>query len=104
MIVQGDCVNRSRRPVRSRSDDPGAGRKRSLPVPTDRSAGRGDALFPQGTCRKIAEEECISGGEDSPQIGYLKALARWDAQFPGFEHETEGSKVIDGIYHVMCVK
>ena len=24
--------------------------------------------------------------------------------FPGFEHETEGTEIIDGIYHVMCVK
>ncbi|MGQ7114554.1 hypothetical protein ACUOFC_52985, partial [Escherichia sp. TWPC-MK] len=23
---------------------------------------------------------------------------------PGFEHETEGTEIIDGIYHVMCVK
>lgn len=23
---------------------------------------------------------------------------------PGFEHETEGTEIIDGVYHVMCVK
>lgn len=44
------------------------------------------------------------GGDDSPQIGYLHALEAWDRQFPGFEHVTEGSDAIDGIYHVMCVK
>ncbi len=26
------------------------------------------------------------------------------SSFPGFEHETEGTEIIDGIYHVMCVK
>ena len=44
------------------------------------------------------------GGADSPQIGYLKSLEDWDHSFPGFEHVTEGTEVIDGIYHVMCVK
>ncbi|WP_409516863.1 hypothetical protein, partial [Escherichia coli] len=28
----------------------------------------------------------------------------WDHHFPGFEHETAGTEIIDGIYHVMCVK
>lgn len=44
------------------------------------------------------------GAATSPQIRYLHALEAWDHLFPGFEHVTEGSKVIDGIYHVMCVK
>ena len=44
------------------------------------------------------------GAEDSPQIKYLEALSLWDKAFPGFEHDTEGSEIIDGIYHVLCVK
>lgn len=44
------------------------------------------------------------GGEQSPQIAYLRALQSWDHVFPGFEHETEGTEIIDGVYHVMCVK
>jgi arginine decarboxylase len=44
------------------------------------------------------------GGEDSPQIGYLRGLTAWDRQFPGFEHVTEGAEVIDGAYHVLCVR
>jgi arginine decarboxylase len=44
------------------------------------------------------------GGEDSPQIGYLRALQAWDHEFPGFEHETEGTEIINGVYHVMCVR
>ena len=44
------------------------------------------------------------GDADSPQITYLKALATWDRNFPGFEHETEGTSVIDDEYNVLCVK
>ncbi len=44
------------------------------------------------------------GDENSPQIGYMKALQAWDETFPGFEHETEGAEKEDGVYHVMCVK
>ncbi|MGL5659762.1 MAG: arginine decarboxylase [Aeromonas sp.] len=44
------------------------------------------------------------GGEESPQIGYLRALQAWDHEFPGFEHETEGTEIINGVYHVMCMR
>ncbi|USH01539.1 arginine decarboxylase [Grimontia kaedaensis] len=44
------------------------------------------------------------GDENSPQIKYLKSLEVWDEEFPGFEKETEGTEMHDGIYHVMCVK
>lgn len=44
------------------------------------------------------------GAKTSPQIGYLHALQKWDHEFPGFEHETEGTEIINGIYHVMCIK
>ncbi|EAA7135883.1 arginine decarboxylase [Salmonella enterica subsp. enterica serovar Beaudesert] len=44
------------------------------------------------------------GDENSPQVGYLRSLQSWDHHFPGFEHETEGTEIIDGVYHVMCVK
>ncbi|MGL5803500.1 MAG: arginine decarboxylase, partial [Cetobacterium sp.] len=44
------------------------------------------------------------GAADSAQISYLRALATWDKQFPGFEHETEGTAVIAEEYHVLCVK
>lgn len=43
------------------------------------------------------------GDNNSPQIAYLRALQSWDHQFPGFEHETEGTDIIKGIYHVMCI-
>jgi len=44
------------------------------------------------------------GDANSPQISYLRSLQSWDHHFPGFEHETEGTEIIDGVYHVMCVK
>ena len=44
------------------------------------------------------------GDSNSPQIAYLRALQSWDHEFPGFEHETEGTEIIDGVYHVMCIK
>jgi arginine decarboxylase len=44
------------------------------------------------------------GDANSPQISYLRSLQSWDHNFPGFEHETEGTEIIDGMYHVMCVK
>ncbi|CDH04673.1 arginine decarboxylase, inducible by acid,catabolic [Xenorhabdus bovienii str. oregonense] len=44
------------------------------------------------------------GDKTSPQMSYLHALQKWDHEFPGFEHETEGTEVINGIYHVMCIK
>ncbi|EPH4074944.1 arginine decarboxylase [Salmonella enterica subsp. enterica serovar Infantis] len=44
------------------------------------------------------------GDSTSPQIAYLRALQSWDHEFPGFEHETEGTEIIDGVYHVMCIK
>ena len=40
------------------------------------------------------------GDANSPQIGYLRSLQSWDHHFPGFEHETEGTEIIDGVYHV----
>jgi len=44
------------------------------------------------------------GHEGSPQMAYLESLAEYDRRFPGFEHETEGAEVIDGVYHILCVK
>ena len=45
-----------------------------------------------------------AGGEDSPYIGYLRALQAWDRRFPGFSHETHGVENKDGTYYVYCLK
>ena len=75
-------------------------------VPSDRLQGRVTANavipYPPGIPLLISGENF--GGAFSPQIKYLKTLEKWDHQFPGFEHVTEGTKVIDGKYSVMCLK
>jgi len=75
-------------------------------VPSDKLAGRITANsiipYPPGIPMLMSGENF--GTADSPQIKYLKALEKWDHQFPGFEHVTEGAKVINGKYCVMCVK
>lgn len=44
------------------------------------------------------------GGADSPILAYLQALEAFDARFPGFTHDNHGVEVIDGAYHVYCVR
>ena len=44
------------------------------------------------------------GGNDSPYLGYLRALQAWDRRFPGFGHETHGVEDKDGTYYVYCLK
>ena len=58
--------------------------------------------YPPGIPMMMSGEKF--GSADSPQISYLKQLTEWDKRFPGFEHDIEGSTVIDGKYHVMCLK
>lgn len=44
-----------------------------------------------------------AGPADGPLLGYLKALEAFDAQFPGFTHDTHGVEVEDGRYRVLCL-
>ena len=75
-------------------------------VPAEKLVGRIAANsvipYPPGIPMLISGENF--GDENSPQIKYLKALSLWDHAFPGFEHDTEGTEVIDGTYHVLCIK
>jgi arginine decarboxylase len=75
-------------------------------VPVDKIANRiaANAImpYPPGIPMLMSGENF--GGEDSPQIGYMRGLQTWDQQFPGFEHVTEGAEVIDGSYHALCVR
>ncbi len=75
-------------------------------VPAEKLAGRMAANavmpYPPGIPMLMSGENF--GGKDSPQINYLKTLGKWDSQFPGFEHEVEGAEVVDGVYHVLCIK
>jgi arginine decarboxylase len=45
-----------------------------------------------------------TGPADGPYLSYLRALWSWDAQFPGFGHDTHGVEVREGQYYVQCVK
>jgi arginine decarboxylase len=45
-----------------------------------------------------------TGADDGPYLGYLRALAKWDARFPGFGHDTHGVELRDGKYYVQCLK
>jgi arginine decarboxylase len=75
-------------------------------VPADKLVGRTAANsvmpYPPGFPMLMSGENF--GEEDSPYIRYLKEMTLWDKTFPGFEKVTEGAEVIDGIYHVLCVK
>lgn len=75
-------------------------------VPLDKLAGRIAANsiipYPPGIPMLLSGESF--GDKNSSHIGYLHSLQAWDSEFPGFEHETEGTEIIDGQYYVMCVK
>ncbi|MDR2225154.1 MULTISPECIES: arginine decarboxylase [Providencia] len=75
-------------------------------VPLDALVGRIAANsiipYPPGIPMLLSGESF--GEANSPHIGYLRSLQAWDTEFPGFEHETEGTEKIDGEYYVMCVK
>jgi len=75
-------------------------------VPSDRLAGRTAANavmpYPPGIPMLMSGENF--GKADSPQIEYLKSMQNREKQFPGFAGVIEGAEMIDGIYHVLCVK
>lgn len=74
-------------------------------VPAEKLAGRiaANAVipYPPGIPMVISGERFGDAG--NPHIAYLESLSAWDKEFPGFEHVTEGSSVINGIYHVPCI-
>ena len=75
-------------------------------VTSDDLAGRITANslipYPPGIPMMMSGERF--GITDSPQIAYLHALESWGKRFPGFEHVTEGTRVVDGKYQVLCLK
>ncbi|MBO5725299.1 MAG: arginine decarboxylase, partial [Lentisphaeria bacterium] len=75
-------------------------------VTSDRLENRTSATavipYPPGIPLLMSGESFGPAG--SPWINYLHVLEKWDRLFPGFEHVTEGAKVIDGKYAVLCLK
>ena len=75
-------------------------------VSSDQLAGRiaANSLipYPPGIPMMMSGERF--GARNSPQIAYLHALESWGRRFPGFEHVTEGARVENGKYQVLCIK
>ena len=75
-------------------------------VAVDKMANRivatGVVPYPPGIPMLMPGENV--GGDDSPYLGYLRALQAWDRRFPGFGHETHGVENKDGTYVVYCLK
>jgi arginine decarboxylase len=75
-------------------------------VPLDKLANRVLATsvvpYPPGIPMLMPGE--ATGAAEGPYLGYLKALAAWDARFPGFGHDTHGVENRDGVYYVQCLK
>jgi arginine/lysine/ornithine decarboxylase len=75
-------------------------------VPLDELADRVLATsvvpYPPGIPMLMPGES--TGADDGPYLSYLRALASWDARFPGFGHDTHGVENRNGIYVVQCLK
>ena len=75
-------------------------------VTSDDLAGRITANslipYPPGIPMMMSGERF--GVANSPQISYLHALESWGKHFPGFEHVTEGTRIVDGKFQVLCIR
>ena len=75
-------------------------------VPVDalarRTAANAVMPYPPGIPMLMSGENF--GDADSPQIGYLRSMQNREQQFPGFAGVIEGAEMIDGTYHVLCLK
>jgi len=67
-----------------------------------RTVATGVVPYPPGIPLLMPGEN--AGAATGPLIGYLQALEAFDAEMPGFAHDTHGVEVIDGLYRVLCVK
>ena len=68
----------------------------------NRTAANAVMPYPPGIPMLMSGENF--GGPDSPQIGYLKSMQNREQRFPGFSGVIEGAELVDGSYHVLCVK
>jgi arginine/lysine/ornithine decarboxylase len=75
-------------------------------LPLQRMAGRtvatGVVPYPPGIPLLMPGEN--AGDARGPMLGYLMALEAFDAEMPGFAHDTHGVEVVDGRYHVLCIQ
>ena len=79
------------------------GRVESLPL--EQMAGRtvatGVVPYPPGIPLLMPGEN--AGEAAGPLLGYLKALEAFDAEMPGFAHDTHGVEVVEGRYRILCI-
>ncbi|MBP5615598.1 MAG: arginine decarboxylase [Alphaproteobacteria bacterium] len=72
----------------------------------DEMAGRtvatGVVPYPPGIPLLMPGEN--AGSAEGSALTYLKALEAFDDAFPEFTHDIHGVEVIDGKYHILCVK
>jgi arginine decarboxylase len=75
------------------------------PLPLAQMAGRtvatGVVPYPPGIPLLMPGEN--AGDAAGPLLGYLKALEAFDAEMPGFAHDTHGVEVVDGKYQILCI-
>lgn len=75
-------------------------------VPTEKLAKRTAANavmpYPPGIPMLMSGENF--GASSSPQIEYLRSMQTREKEFPGFSGVIEGAELVDGVYHVLCVK
>jgi arginine decarboxylase len=67
-----------------------------------RTAANAVMPYPPGIPMLMSGENF--GAANSPQIEYLRSMQNREQQFPGFAGVIEGAELIDGTYHVLCVK
>ncbi len=79
------------------------GRVESLPLEqlAGRTVATGVVPYPPGIPLLMPGEN--AGDATGPMLGYLKALERFDAEMPGFAHDTHGVEVVDGRYQILCI-
>jgi arginine decarboxylase len=68
----------------------------------NRTAANAVMPYPPGIPMLMSGENF--GAADSPQIGYLHGMENREQRFPGLGGIIEGADLIDGTYHVLCVK
>ena len=79
------------------------GRVESLPLEqlAGRTVATGVVPYPPGIPLLMPGEN--AGEATGPMLGYLKALEAFDAEMPGFAHDTHGVEIVDGRYQILCV-
>jgi arginine decarboxylase len=68
----------------------------------NRTAANAVMPYPPGIPMLMSGENF--GSANSPQIGYLRSMQQREQQFPGLGGVIEGAELVDGTYHVLCVR